>query len=191
MRSWDLLTSICKEMLNMQISDTQILKNSSALLLPLLSSLLFPVSELLLLVLTSFLVFSFIHSRLPFSPFSTPPPHALTHLVSFVFPLICPTCLSTFPYHFLAFPAFLNRVWMDKQDMNTPHHGQTRATMRWHYFEKFQSPLDLWVPVKKEAVGMAWRWPCYGLWIHNARIQVPALPVGGVTLSKWQSLYGS
>lgn len=95
----------------MQISNTQVLKNSSALLLPPPSSPLFPsiwAPAPSPSFLSSIFFHSFQASLLPISP---------PHLVSFVFRPICPTCLSTFPYYLwpslLSWPGcgWTDRAW--------------------------------------------------------------------------------
>lgn len=144
MRSLDLLTSIWKEMLNMQISSTQVHKNRSALLFP--PPLSSPASELLLLVPASFLV-----SSLPFIPHHPPPRPSPSFFL-----LLFPSHLFSFPFYIFlppSGPVFLTEVWMDKQGIDPYHHWQWGATMDQRYFKKFQSPLQPWVPVHQ-----VWGW---------------------------------
>ena len=100
MMSWDLLTSICKEMLNRQISSTLVLKNSSAMLL--LPPALIPATELLLLGFLPLIV-SFLRSGPALAVFPTLPslvcsPSFPSRLLSLPFQVSFPTsCLSCLP----------------------------------------------------------------------------------------------
>lgn len=162
MRSWDLLTSVCKETLHIQISSTQVHKNSSALLLPPPHSS--PASELL--VPASFLI-----SSLFFIP-GLPPPCPSPSFVLLRFP----SHLSSLPFY-ISFPPsalpYLPDWGMDGQT----GHGPSPPLANWNYNgltlsqEISKSSGSLGVCVN--GVGMVRRpqvwWSCCGLWIHMTK----------------------
>lgn len=167
MRSWDLLTSICKERLHTQVSSTQLHRNSSA-------RLLFPPQS----------------SQPPFPqllgpPFQarftclSPPTLSLVYSPSFSFPCAQPPFLHFLPTFLPSLPSWPGCGWADRLHPSPPICRLELQGAHYGIISRFsKAPRILGCLGRRCRAGgrPKTQWLCCGLWTHAARVQTPALP---------------